>query len=183
MILRQARVTNDLNVNVVSPFIAAQEAIKNWETLPTETHKLFIYTGNICNVAVLPVPMLLNGGMGKAATAYWLGVADGAYAAKHYRQVFIYLGSSFENHIARNEEQKLSGDRALTLSDSFTPTSAKRMARSQAKMSAGTHMPISTRSWRLAVRRMSRGTPRLSRTKDMSNSSHLATFYLNIYDR
>src|ERR1700759_1708065 len=62
----QARVTNDLNVNVVSPFIAAQEAIKHWETLPTGGKKLFIYTGNICNVAVLPVPLLLNGGMGKA---------------------------------------------------------------------------------------------------------------------
>ncbi|KAM0146423.1 hypothetical protein ACHAQE_010750 [Botrytis cinerea] len=84
----QARVANDLNVNVVTPFIAAQEAIKGWETLPEESKKVFIYTGNICNVAVLPVPLLLNGGMGKAATAYWLGVADGAYTAKGYR--FIY---------------------------------------------------------------------------------------------
>ncbi|ATZ58390.1 hypothetical protein BCIN_16g01870 [Botrytis cinerea B05.10] len=83
-----ARVANDLNVNVVTPFIAAQEAIKGWETLPEESKKVFIYTGNICNVAVLPVPLLLNGGMGKAATAYWLGVADGAYTAKGYR--FIY---------------------------------------------------------------------------------------------
>ena len=81
----QACVTNDLNVNVVSPFIAAQEAIKHWETLHTGDKKLFIYTGNICNVAVLPVPLLLNGGMGKAASAYWLGVADGVYAAKGYR--------------------------------------------------------------------------------------------------
>ncbi|TGO34706.1 hypothetical protein BHYA_0185g00100 [Botrytis hyacinthi] len=87
-VVPQARVTNDLNINVVTPFIAAQEAIKGWETLPAESKKVFIYTGNICNVAVLPVPLLLNGGMGKAATAYWLGVADGAYTAKGYR--FIY---------------------------------------------------------------------------------------------
>ena len=81
--------TNDLNVNVVSPYIAAQEAVKHWETLPTEGKKVFIYTGNILNVAVLPVPLLLTGGMGKAAAAYWLGFADGAYAAKGYRQVLI----------------------------------------------------------------------------------------------
>lgn len=53
----------------------------------TEIKRVFIYTGNITNVAVLPVPLLLNGGMGKAASAYWLGVADGAYAAKGYRSV------------------------------------------------------------------------------------------------
>jgi len=83
-----ARVTNDLNVNVVSPFIAAQEAIKNWETLSAGGKKLFIYTGNIMNVGVIPVPLMLNLGVGKAASAYWVGLADGAYAAKGYR--FIY---------------------------------------------------------------------------------------------
>lgn len=57
----------------------------------TGSKKVFIYTGNITNVAVLPVPMLLNAGMGKAASAYWLGVADGAYAAKGYRLVSFSL--------------------------------------------------------------------------------------------
>ncbi|TVY44004.1 hypothetical protein LSUB1_G001774 [Lachnellula subtilissima] len=85
------RVINDLNVNVISPFIAAQHAIKHWEILPTGVPKLFIYTGNICNVAILPIPLLLNGGMGKAASAYWLGVADGAYAAKGYRQEICFF--------------------------------------------------------------------------------------------
>ncbi|TVY22383.1 hypothetical protein LHYA1_G008982 [Lachnellula hyalina] len=87
------RVTNDLNVNVITPFIAAQHAIKHWASLPTDLDlpKLFIYTGNICNVAILPTPLLLNGGMGKAASAYWIGVADGSYAAKGYRQVLILL--------------------------------------------------------------------------------------------
>lgn len=110
MFLTQARVINDLNVNVVSPYIAAQEAIKNWETLPAEGKKLFIYTGNICNVLVLPVPMLLNGGMGKAATAYWLGVADSSYTAKGYRQVLSskYL---FTNQESRTRWSK--GNRNL----------------------------------------------------------------------
>lgn len=80
-----AKVTSDLNVNVVSAYVAAQEAIKGWATLPTQAKKLFIYTGNVQNEAVLPVPMMLNLGVGKAASAYWLGVADGAYAAHGYR--------------------------------------------------------------------------------------------------
>ncbi|MCJ1396790.1 hypothetical protein MMC18_009682 [Xylographa bjoerkii] len=83
-----AKVTSDLNVNVVSPYVAAQEAIKGWATLPAHAKKTFIYTGNIQNEAVLPVPMMLNLGVGKAASAYWVGLADGAYSAQGYR--FIY---------------------------------------------------------------------------------------------
>jgi len=80
-----AKVTSDLNVNVVSPYVAAQEAIKGWATLPAQAKKTFIYTGNIQNEAVLPVPMMLNLGVGKAASAYWVGLADGAYSAQGYR--------------------------------------------------------------------------------------------------
>ena len=79
-----ARVTNDLNINTVSPFVAAQEAINGWETLSAGA-KLFIYTGNAQNEIVLPVPMMLNLGVGKAASAYWVGQAAGAYGAKGYR--------------------------------------------------------------------------------------------------
>lgn len=75
----------DMNVNTISPYVAAQQAIKGWEALPKETKKTFIYTGNILNVAVLPVPLLLNLGMGKAASAFWIGVADATYSAKGYR--------------------------------------------------------------------------------------------------
>jgi len=31
------------------------------------------------------VPMMLNLGVGKAASAYWVGLADGAYSAQGYR--------------------------------------------------------------------------------------------------
>jgi NAD(P)-dependent dehydrogenase (short-subunit alcohol dehydrogenase family) len=72
-------VVTDLIVNTVSVYAAAQEAIRGWETLGADAKKSFIYTGNILNVAIMPVPMLLDVGMGKAASAYWLGVADGAY--------------------------------------------------------------------------------------------------------
>lgn len=78
------RITNDLNVNVVSPFIAAEQAVEGWETLSGGS-KLFIYTGNVQNDMVLPVPMMLNLGVGKAASAYWIGQADGAYSSKGYR--------------------------------------------------------------------------------------------------
>jgi NAD(P)-dependent dehydrogenase (short-subunit alcohol dehydrogenase family) len=79
------RFVADINVNTVSPYVAAQQAILGWETLPKETKKTFIYTGNILNQTVLPVPIMLTLGAGKAASAYWIGLADAAYAEKGYR--------------------------------------------------------------------------------------------------
>lgn len=75
----------DLNVNTISPYVAAQQAVKGWETLPKDTKKTFIYTGNALNVSVLPVPMMLDLGMGKSASAYWIGVADTLYSARGSR--------------------------------------------------------------------------------------------------
>jgi NAD(P)-dependent dehydrogenase (short-subunit alcohol dehydrogenase family) len=77
----------DLNVNTVSPYVAAQQAVSGWETLPNETKKTFIYTGNILNVSVIPIPVFLDLGMGKSASAFWLGLADSAYSAKGFRSV------------------------------------------------------------------------------------------------
>lgn len=81
-------VTNDLNINTVTPYVAAQEAVKAWETLPAETKKSFIYTGNLLNVQILPVPLFLNLGVGKSASAYWIGAADALYAERGYRLVY-----------------------------------------------------------------------------------------------
>lgn len=78
-------VSKDLNVNVVSAYVAAQQAIAGFETLPKEVKKSFIYTGNILNVSIVPVPLMLNLGMGKAASAFWIGLADAAYAGKGFR--------------------------------------------------------------------------------------------------
>jgi NAD(P)-dependent dehydrogenase (short-subunit alcohol dehydrogenase family) len=80
-----AKVAADLNVNTISAFVAAEQAVKGFEKLGEGVKKTFIYTGNILNVAVLPVPMMLNLGMGKAASAYWVGVADMTFASKGYR--------------------------------------------------------------------------------------------------
>ncbi|KAI1413648.1 NAD(P)-binding protein [Hypoxylon sp. FL1857] len=81
-------VASDLNVNTVSPYVAAQQAIRGWETLPKETKKSFIYTGNILNVSIVPAPLFLDLGMGKSASAYWIGVADASYSARGFR--FFY---------------------------------------------------------------------------------------------
>jgi len=82
------RVASDLNVNTISPWVAAQQAAIGWATLPAETKKTFIYTGNIQNVSIIPMPMMLDLGMGKAASAYWLGVADMTNTVKGSR--FFY---------------------------------------------------------------------------------------------
>jgi NAD(P)-dependent dehydrogenase (short-subunit alcohol dehydrogenase family) len=75
----------DLNINTISPYVAAQQAVIGWETLPKNTKKTFIYTGNILNVSIVPVPMMLTLGMGKAASAFWIGLADAMYSSKGFR--------------------------------------------------------------------------------------------------
>ncbi|KAK5636716.1 hypothetical protein RRF57_012428 [Xylaria bambusicola] len=77
--------TSDLNINTVSPYVAAQQAIAGWETLPKGTKTAFIFTGNILNTAVKPVPVFTTLGVGKSAAAFWIGVADAAYSARGYR--------------------------------------------------------------------------------------------------
>ena len=78
-------VASDLNVNTVSPYIAAQQAVSGWEALPKETKKTFIYTGNIMNVSIVPMPLMLDLGMGKSASAFWIGVADAMSSAQGFR--------------------------------------------------------------------------------------------------
>ena len=75
----------DLSVNTISPYVAAQQAVSGWETLSKETKKTFIYTGNILNVSIVPMPLMLDLGMGKSASAFWVGVADATYSAKGLR--------------------------------------------------------------------------------------------------
>lgn len=80
-------VLSDLKINTISSYAAAQQAVIGWETLPKETKKTFIYTGNITNVSIVPMPMMLDVGMGKSASAFWIGLADTTYASKGFRCV------------------------------------------------------------------------------------------------
>ncbi len=75
----------DLNINTISPYVAAQQAVHGWETLPKETKKTFIYTGNIANVSIVPVPLMLDIGMGKSASASWIGLADALHSPQGFR--------------------------------------------------------------------------------------------------
>uniref|UniRef100_A0A8H7NQS9 Uncharacterized protein n=1 Tax=Bionectria ochroleuca TaxID=29856 RepID=A0A8H7NQS9_BIOOC len=86
---------SDLNTNTVSPYVAAQEAIKGWETLPKEVNKTFIYTGNKSNVSLMPMPITMTLGVGKSASAYWIGLADTMYSTKGYR--FFYADQRNED--------------------------------------------------------------------------------------
>jgi NAD(P)-dependent dehydrogenase (short-subunit alcohol dehydrogenase family) len=78
-------IKSDFDVNTLSPYVAAQQAVLGWETLPTEIPKTFIYTGNITNVSIVPMPMMLTIGMGKSASAFWIGLADAMYSTQGYR--------------------------------------------------------------------------------------------------
>ncbi|KAI1179917.1 NAD(P)-binding protein [Nemania sp. FL0916] len=99
-------VTADLNVNTVSPYVAAQQAVAGWAELPKDVKKTFIYTGNALNTLVIPVPLFTNLGMGKAASAFWIGVADGTYSAQGYR--FFYADERAPD--GQNKGMNLDGD-------------------------------------------------------------------------
>ncbi|KAK9319615.1 hypothetical protein V1517DRAFT_331966 [Lipomyces orientalis] len=98
-------VLSDLNVNTISPYVAAQQSIRGWETLPKETKKTFIYTGNILNVSIVPLPLFLDAGMGKSASAFWIGLADAMYAAQGFR--FFYADERHGD--GRNKGMELDG--------------------------------------------------------------------------
>ncbi|OJJ07193.1 hypothetical protein ASPVEDRAFT_46551 [Aspergillus versicolor CBS 583.65] len=87
---------NDLNVNTVSPYLAAQKAVEGWATLPEDVKKTFIYTGNPLNVQIVPMPLFLNLGVGKRASTYWIAAADELYAAKGYRCVYTMRMSALK---------------------------------------------------------------------------------------
>jgi len=75
----------DTNIMIITAFAAAKEAVAGFDTLPKEQTKAFIYTGNILNTTVMPVPALVTLGVGKAGAAYWVGLASGAFANKGYK--------------------------------------------------------------------------------------------------
>src|ERR1700761_871916 len=70
---------SDFNVNVLSAYVAAQQAVRGWETLPGEVKKTFIYT------AIIPMAAAVNLGIGKSASSYWIGLADTLYQARGSR--------------------------------------------------------------------------------------------------
>ncbi|RDW63058.1 uncharacterized protein DSM5745_10169 [Aspergillus mulundensis] len=94
----------DLNVNTVSAYVAAQKAVEGWEALSAEegVKKTFIYTGNALNTVVAPVAGWLDLGVGKSASAYWVGAADALYREKGYR--FFYADERLDSGEAKGYE-------------------------------------------------------------------------------
>lgn len=84
--------SRDLNINTVSPFVAAQQAAAGFAQLPVSASKTFIYTGNILNTTI--IPPLLDLGVGKAATAHIIQSAAAAYKDRGYKFVSTPLPCS-----------------------------------------------------------------------------------------
>ena len=57
-----------LSVNVLSPIIAAQEAVKGFKQLPATASRTFILTGNLLNTEARPYVLIY--GMTKSAIAH-----------------------------------------------------------------------------------------------------------------
>ncbi|KAK9237782.1 hypothetical protein V1525DRAFT_402901 [Lipomyces kononenkoae] len=74
----------DLSVNVSSLYAAMQETVNGWKNLPTTLPKVFIFTGNLLNVAGAR-PALLTLGVGKTAAAHLIEGAVKSYGSHGYR--------------------------------------------------------------------------------------------------
>ena len=81
--LKLSDFSRDLNVNTLSPFVAAQEAAASFAQLDASASKTFIYTGNILNTAI--IPPLLDLGVGKTATAHIIQSAAAAYKDRGFK--------------------------------------------------------------------------------------------------
>jgi hypothetical protein len=85
-----AAFNKDMNINTTSAFVAAQQAVLGFATLPADAAKSFFYTGNILNISILP--SFMDAGMGKAAAAHMINAAAASYKDKGYKYVnFIPL--------------------------------------------------------------------------------------------
>jgi hypothetical protein len=78
--------SRDLHVNTASAFVAAQQAALSFKKLPDHRSKTFIYTGNILNETT--IASLLDGGVGKSATAHIIRSAAAAYSNKGFKYAF-----------------------------------------------------------------------------------------------
>ncbi|KAH6689923.1 hypothetical protein BKA61DRAFT_533224 [Leptodontidium sp. MPI-SDFR-AT-0119] len=77
----------NLAVNTTSVYAAAKEAVAGFETLPSDTNKTFIFTGNF--LPFMPMPsLLLDLGVGKSATAHLIQGLATVYAEKGFNFYF-----------------------------------------------------------------------------------------------
>ncbi|MCJ1339264.1 hypothetical protein MMC09_004553 [Bachmanniomyces sp. S44760] len=92
--------TRDLNINTVSAFVAAQQAVLGFDQLPDSASRTFIYTGNILNTTTMA--SLMDLGVGKSATAHIIESAATAYKDQGFK---FYYG----------DERKADGSAAFSV--------------------------------------------------------------------
>ncbi|KAL1859129.1 hypothetical protein Plec18170_002244 [Paecilomyces lecythidis] len=73
----------DMNVNTTGAFVAAQQAVAGFNTIPESASRTFIYTGNILNTTT--IASRLDLGMGKSATAHLVRLASETYREKGFK--------------------------------------------------------------------------------------------------
>jgi len=73
----------DVSINVMSAFVAAQQAALGFAQLPASAARTFIYTGNILNVGI--IPGFLAQGVGKSAGAHMMWAASAAYKDRGFK--------------------------------------------------------------------------------------------------
>jgi hypothetical protein len=119
--------TRDLHVSTTSAFVAAQQAALSFERLPDHRSKTFIYTGNILNETI--IAGLLDGGVGKSATAHIIRSAAAAYSNKGFKYAFSFF--------------RLSGFEINEKADSIMPMSGRPTGLLHTLRSVVRHMEIS----------------------------------------
>jgi hypothetical protein len=77
----------DLTVNTISAYAAAQAAVEGFARLPSAVLKTFIYTGNRGAAAISPLFFSLS--LTKAATWYMIQTLVAAYKDRNYRFYFV----------------------------------------------------------------------------------------------
>jgi NAD(P)-dependent dehydrogenase (short-subunit alcohol dehydrogenase family) len=74
----------NLAINTISPYAAAQQATLGFAELPESASRTFIYTGNMLNTGII-FPPLLTLGLGKNATSYLVHHAATTLAEKGFK--------------------------------------------------------------------------------------------------
>ncbi|KIW09944.1 hypothetical protein PV08_11720 [Exophiala spinifera] len=110
--LQLADLDRDLHINVVSAFVAAQQAVSGFAQLPASASKTFIYTGNILNVNILPA--FIDQGMGKSAGAHMIWAASAAFYYGDERKadgspIYKVSGEAHAKHYWELAEDKSQG--------------------------------------------------------------------------
>jgi len=77
----------DMNINTISAYAAAQEAVKGFEKLPFKVQKTFMFTGNILNTATSPTTMSF--GAGKFSSWYIIYTLAAAFKKNGFRFYYV----------------------------------------------------------------------------------------------